>query len=166
MRGDHHTARQWLHRHRSDASKVALSVDISHAFNSVLRSAVLRSVRVHFPSLAPWVDCCYRHDSVLFTGSTMVASQVISSARGVQQGDPPWPGSLRTCHPESFWGHVLPQRPRTRVGLIFAPFTSMTGSVLVLPLRYNTFFLPARGQDPGYSCMFLLPVVCSWRFSG
>ena len=83
-----HTARQWLHRHRSDANKVALSVDISNAFNSVHRSAVLRSVRVHFPSLAPWVDCCYRHDSVLFTGSSMAASQVISSARGVQQGDP------------------------------------------------------------------------------
>ena len=34
------------------------------------------------PSLAP----C--QDSVLFTGSTTAASQVISSARGVQQGDP------------------------------------------------------------------------------
>ena len=83
-----HTARQWLHRHRSDVNKVAVSVDVSNAFNTVYRSAVLRAARVHFPSLVPWIDCCYRHDSVLFTGSRVVASQVVSSCRCVQQGDP------------------------------------------------------------------------------
>ena len=44
-----HTARQWLHRHRSDASKVALSVDISNTFNSVHRSAVLKVCSCSFP---------------------------------------------------------------------------------------------------------------------
>ena len=63
-----HTTRQWFHRHRSDPSKTAVSVDISNAFNTVNRSAVLQSIRTHFPSLAPWVDCCYRYDSHLFTG--------------------------------------------------------------------------------------------------
>ena len=48
----------------------------------------MRAVRVHFPSLSPWVDCCYRHESTLFTGSGNVALQSIHSARGVQQGDP------------------------------------------------------------------------------
>ena len=35
-----HTARQWLHRHRSNPRKVALSVGISNAFNSIHRSCV------------------------------------------------------------------------------------------------------------------------------
>ena len=63
-------------------------MDISNSFNTVNRSAVLRSVRTHFPSLAPWVDCCYRHDSYLFTGSCSASDRTISSSRGVQQGDP------------------------------------------------------------------------------
>ena len=73
--------------HRSNPDKVALSLDVSNAFNTVHRSAVLQEVRTHFPSIAPWVDCCYRHESTLFTGSSSVTSQVIASARGVQQGD-------------------------------------------------------------------------------
>ena len=83
-----HTTRQWFHRHRSNPTKTAISVDISNAFNTVHRSAVLQSVRTHFPSLVPWVDCCYRHDSHLFTGSSDACDQVITSSRGVQQGDP------------------------------------------------------------------------------
>ena len=83
-----HATRQWFHKHRLIPSKTAVSVDISNAFNTVNRSAVLQSVRTHFPSLAPWVDCCYRHDSHLFTGSDAASDQTISSSRGVQQGDP------------------------------------------------------------------------------
>ena len=83
-----HVARQWFSRHRSNPDKVAVSVDVSNAFNTVHRAAVLRAVRVHFPSLSPWVDCCYRHESTLFTGSGDVALQSIRSARGVPQGDP------------------------------------------------------------------------------
>ena len=83
-----HATRQWFHRHRSVPTKTAVSVDISNAFNTVNRSAVLRSVRTHFPSLAPWVDCCYRHDSYLFTGSSSASDRTIPSSRGVQQGDP------------------------------------------------------------------------------
>ena len=37
--------RQWFHRHRSDPSKTAISVDISNAFNTVHRSAVLQSTQ-------------------------------------------------------------------------------------------------------------------------
>ena len=50
--------------YRSDSTKTAISVDISNAFNAVHRSAVLQSVRTHFPSLVPWVDWCYRHDTI------------------------------------------------------------------------------------------------------
>ena len=95
-----HVARQWFSRNRTDPDKVAVSVDVSNAFNTVHRAAVLRAVRVHFPSLTPWVDCCHRHESTLFTGSGNVALQSIRSARGVQQGDPPRSGSLCfSCSP-------------------------------------------------------------------
>ena len=46
-----HTTRQWFHRHRSDLSKTAVSVDISNAFNTVNRSAVLQCIGTHFSSL-------------------------------------------------------------------------------------------------------------------
>ena len=65
------------------------------------------AVRVHFPSLSPWVDCCYRHESTLFTGSGNVALQSIHSARGVQQ-----------------------ETPSVRFSSLFS---STTASVLVLP---------------------------------
>ena len=79
-----HVTRQWFHdHHRADRFRVALSLDISNAFNSVHRTAVLHSVRTHFPPLRPRVDCCYRHDSTLFAGADNVASQVITSARSV-----------------------------------------------------------------------------------
>ena len=45
------------------------------------RSAVLQSIRTHFPSLAPWVDCCYGH-----TGSSVASNRTIPSSREVQQG--------------------------------------------------------------------------------
>ena len=83
-----HTTRQWFHRHRSDPSKTAVSVDISNAFNTMNRSAVLQSIRTHFSSLAPWVGCCYRYDSHLFTGSCTACDRTIPNSRGVQQGDP------------------------------------------------------------------------------
>ena len=81
-----HAARQWFARNCLDPSKVAISVDVSNAFNTVHSSAVLRAVRVHFPSLSPWVDCCYRRESTLFTGSGSVALQVIPSTRGCNKG--------------------------------------------------------------------------------
>ena len=83
-----HAARQWFSRNGSDTGKVAISVDVSNAFNTIHRAAVLRAVRVYFPSLSPWVDCCYRRESTLFTGSGIAALQIIPSTRGVQQGDP------------------------------------------------------------------------------
>ena len=77
-----HAARRWLSRNCTNPDKVAISVDVSNAFNTLHGSAVLQAVRVHFPSLSPWVDCCYRRRSTLFTGSGSVALQVIPSTRG------------------------------------------------------------------------------------
>ena len=94
-----HVARQWFSRNRTDPDKVAVSVDVSNAFNTVHRAAVLRAVRVHFPSLSPWFDCCYRHESTLFTGSGNVALQ---SIRGRSTRWRPRSDSLRfsrsSCH--------------------------------------------------------------------
>ncbi len=45
--------------------------------------AFLGAVRRISPGLAPWVDFCDRHPNHLFIGN-----RSLSSARGVQQGDP------------------------------------------------------------------------------
>jgi hypothetical protein len=78
-----HVCRQWLGRNRDDPNKVLVKVDISNAFNSIDRYAVLSNIRRVVPYLAPWCDFCYTGSSKLLLGSS-----VLSSARGVQQGDP------------------------------------------------------------------------------
>ena len=50
-----HVTRKWFHRHRSNPDKVALSLDVSNALNTMHGSAVLQAVRTHFPSVAPWI---------------------------------------------------------------------------------------------------------------
>ena len=61
-----HTPRQWVH--------TFLLIDLSNAFNCVSREAVLSNVRTHFPWLSPWADTCYRHDSKLLIGSSLISS--------------------------------------------------------------------------------------------
>ena len=78
-----HVTRQWSHTFRDDPDRVLALVDLSNAFNCVSRGAVLSAVRTHFPWLAPWADTCYRFDSNLVIGDSLIRSQ-----RGVQQGDP------------------------------------------------------------------------------
>ena len=78
-----HVTRQWSHTFRADPDRVLALVDLSNAFNCVSRGAVLSAVRTHFPWLAPWADTCYRFDSNLVIGDSLIRSQ-----RGVQQGDP------------------------------------------------------------------------------
>jgi hypothetical protein len=75
--------RQWLHRNSTETKKVLVTLDLENAFNSVDRWAVMAAVRRMAPTLAPWVDFCYRSHSRLLLGSEQLVS-----ARGVQQGDP------------------------------------------------------------------------------
>ena len=78
-----HTTRQWTHTFRDDPDRVLVLIDLSNAFYCVSRGAVLSAVRTHFPWLALWADACYRYDSNL-----LISNSLISSQRGVQQGDP------------------------------------------------------------------------------
>ena len=70
-------------RHDPSLPKAFVKLDFRNAFNSVRRASFLPLVRLHFPDLAPWAELCYATPSHLFFGSS-----VISSASGVQQGDP------------------------------------------------------------------------------
>lgn len=78
-----HTVRQWVGRNHSDGDCVLALLDISNAFNTVDRTEVRRAVRRVVPELTPWVDFCYGAASHLLLGGHRV-----TSARGVQQGDP------------------------------------------------------------------------------
>ena len=97
-----HATRQWAHVHRDDPDRVLALVDLSNAFNCVSRGAVLTAVRTHFPWLAPWADACYRHDSNLIIGNSVILSQ-----RGVQQGDPLGPSLFALAVHSSITGSAL-----------------------------------------------------------
>ena len=78
-----HTVRAWTQRNGAAANKVLLKLDFANAFNRISRHHVLESATVQFPGLARWVTWCYQEPSALRFGTA-----VISSAGGVQQGDP------------------------------------------------------------------------------
>jgi hypothetical protein len=67
----------------SDPSYCALFMDFSNAFNAVDREALFKQVRAIIPSIATWVEFCYRAEPILFVGKHQ-----IKSSCGVQQGDP------------------------------------------------------------------------------
>ena len=64
-------------------SNAVVKLDIKNAFNSVRRDKMLEAVKTHAPQLLPFVHCNYSCESSLLFGGN-----VISSAEGVQQGDP------------------------------------------------------------------------------
>jgi hypothetical protein len=61
-----------------------ISLDITNAFNSVNREAMLNKVKNSIPALAPLVGLLYLHDSRL----TLSSGEVIYSKQGVRQGCP------------------------------------------------------------------------------
>ena len=61
-----------------------VGIDFSNAFNSVDRDAIAKKVSQHFPLLKTWFTLCYGKPSQLLVHG----QPPISSARGVQQGDP------------------------------------------------------------------------------
>jgi hypothetical protein len=76
-----HAARAYTSNMGED--KVFVKLDFTNAFNTVRRDAVLDAVSLHQPNLLPFVISAYGAPSLLWSGEAS-----ISSAEGVQQGDP------------------------------------------------------------------------------
>ena len=77
-----HAARIYFnHPHQED--KVFMNVDFMNAFNMMRRDRLLDLVKEFAPEIYPFVYQCYRNPSNLIFGESM-----ISSERGIQQGDP------------------------------------------------------------------------------
>lgn len=71
------------HNMRTQQKPVTLSLDMSNAYNSVLRSHLLQQVHDHFPSLLPFAIWAYGQPNTLtWEGRT------IEATRGIKQGDP------------------------------------------------------------------------------
>ena len=66
-----------------------LQIDMSNAFNSLSRTAILEYVKTNIPALLPWASWMLSSAAVLVCGSTTLAS-----TSGVQQGDPLGPLSF------------------------------------------------------------------------
>ena len=60
-----------------------LQIDVSSAFNTVDRNAVLQRVQALIPALSSWAGFCYSQPSHLFAAKTTLFSE-----QGTQQGDP------------------------------------------------------------------------------
>ena len=78
-----HAVRRLAQEFGDDPGKIMLKVDFSNAFNLVDRTVMLAQVYEKLPGLYRWVEYCYSNPAHLFFGSC-----VLSSAAGVQQGDP------------------------------------------------------------------------------
>ena len=70
--------------YRANVLHQTISLDITNAFNSVDREAILTKVKNSMPDLAPLVGLLYLHDSRLALSS----GQTILSKQGVRQGCP------------------------------------------------------------------------------
>jgi hypothetical protein len=60
-----------------------IKIDFSNAFNALRRDVILETVAQDFPSAYPFILACYGQGSHLFFGD-----DTLTSAEGVQQGDP------------------------------------------------------------------------------
>ena len=60
-----------------------LQIDMSNAFNSLNRTAILDFVKGNIPALLPWATWMLSSSAVIVCGDTTLAS-----TSGVQQGDP------------------------------------------------------------------------------
>ncbi|XP_026428410.1 uncharacterized protein LOC113324308 [Papaver somniferum] len=77
-----HAANNLLEMHGHYNSKTMLLVDFTNAFNLVDRYTMIREVRTMCPSISNWVEFCYSKPARLYYNDV-----VLSSAKGVQQGD-------------------------------------------------------------------------------
>ena len=66
---------------------VALKLDARNAFNTTSRQPILSEVALHFPKLFPSISKCYVQ-SLQLTTRLNLSTCYITSAEGVQQGDP------------------------------------------------------------------------------
>ena len=70
----------------TETPKVLLKIDLKNAFNTIRRDRMLSTVREHLPDVYHLMHQAYGSDSLLFHGESQ-----ITSATGLQQGDPAGP---------------------------------------------------------------------------
>ena len=90
---------------------VALKLDARNAFNTISRQSILSEVALYFPELFPFISKCYVQSSQLTTRLNL-STCCITSAKGVQQGDPldPFLFSLAL--------HPIQQRPTSTMEIL------------------------------------------------
>lgn len=78
-----HAANRLLELKGTHCTQTMLLVDFTNAFNLVDRATLICEVRNHCHSISRWVEFCYSTLAILYYNE-----HIISSALGVQQGDP------------------------------------------------------------------------------
>ena len=67
-----------------DETEAVLLVDASNAFNSINRAVMIQNIKIICPSIAMYVENCYRHEIRLF----VIGGVELKSTEGTTQGDP------------------------------------------------------------------------------
>ena len=79
-----HAVRAYTHEYEAtDEDRILVKLDVSNAFNSVRRDAMLEAVQTRAPAIYPLVWQGYSNSAPLFIGESKILSQT-----GIQQGDP------------------------------------------------------------------------------
>lgn len=78
-----HSANIFLEMQGTHNTLTMMLVDFTNAFNLVDRTTLIREVRDRCPSISRWVEFCYAKPAKLYYNES-----ILSSAQGVQQGDP------------------------------------------------------------------------------
>lgn len=89
-----HAANRLLEMKGTNNTMFMLLIDFSNAFNMVDRTTLIHEVRIRCPSISRWVEFCYTTPARLYYNES-----VLSSALGVQQGDP--------LGPLLYWFYIL-----------------------------------------------------------
>jgi hypothetical protein len=133
-----HAARRYLQSMGGDRAFVKL--DFSNAFNSVRRDSVMEAVATHRPDLLAFTESAYGSPSQLWVGDFC-----ISSAEGVQQGDPLGPllfclaldGPLKEVQSEFISGYLDDIGLGDTVTRLITQVQKLEHSCLSIGLRLN-----------------------------
>jgi hypothetical protein len=145
-----------------DPDTFVLQLDFENAFNLVSRTVLFAEVREHCPSIAAWVEYCYRDAAYMF-----LQGHNLFSREGVQQGDPL--GSLEfSLVLQKFVLHVKEECPDLRLNVWYLDDGTLVGKKadLLKVLRLAITEGPKYGLHLNLSKSLVWSPLCTADFSG
>ena len=134
-----------------DKNRALLKLDFTNAFNSIRRDSLLEAVALHRPDILHLAVSAYGSPSILWTGDTS-----LSSAEGVQQGDPLGPllfclaldSSLKSLDVEFLAGYLDDVSIGDTVPRLISQVRALVAATAAIGLQLNRAKCEIVGLDP------------------